>query len=197
MIYATGKLESLSEGDPQQRKPHGGHVRGERATSRQRQPSKQTVRGRGSHTRAIRVHSRSGANGLPRRVLTMSTHGRLLASLAVLFAVYVCGTIGFVVIEGDAGVTIADAAYMTAITLSTVGFREVVPLSDAGRVWTVLVIVFGVATVSFAFSSLNTLFISGEIRAMRERRRMQSEIEKMHDHVILCGYGRMGALTVA
>ena len=124
----------------------------------------------------------------------MSTRGRLFASLAVLFAVYVCGTIGFVVIEGDSGVTIADAAYMTAITLSTVGFKEVVPLSGAGRLWTVVVIVFGVATVSFAFTLLNTLFISG---AMRERRKMQSEIEKMRDHVILCGYGRMGALTVA
>lgn len=70
----------------------------------------------------------------------MSTRGRLFASLAVLFAVYVCGTIGFVVIEGDSGVTIADAAYMTAITLSTVGFKEVVPLSGAGRLWTVVVI---------------------------------------------------------
>ena len=70
----------------------------------------------------------------------MSTRGRLFASLAVLFTVYVCGTIGFVVIEGDSGVTIADAAYMTAITLSTVGFKEVVPLSGAGRLWTVVVI---------------------------------------------------------
>ena len=110
---------------------------------------------------------------MPRRVLTIATRGRLFASVAVLFAVYVCGTIGFVVIEGEAGVTFADAAYMTAITLSTVGFKEVVPLSGAGRLWTVVVIVFGVATVSFAFTLLNTLFISGEIRAMRERRKRQ------------------------
>lgn len=108
--------------------------------------------------------------------------------------VYVVGTVGYMLIQG---VTLADAAYMTAITVSGVGFREVFALTPEGRVWTMLVIILGLGTVWFAFTSLVTLFVSGEIRALRWRRRVESTIGKLKGHVILCGYGRMGSLALS
>ncbi len=104
------------------------------------------------------------------------------------------GSAGYVVLER---VSFIDAAYMTVITISTVGFKEAIDLDAAGRLWTMFVIVFGVGTFSLAFSSMLAVLVSGEIRALRERRRMQAIIDRMKDHVIVCGYGRMGALATA
>ena len=78
----------------------------------------------------------------------------------------------------EEGVTPIDAAYMTVITISTVGYKEVFPLDAAGRLWTIFVIVFGVGTFSLAFSSMLAVLVSGELRALRERRRMQALIDK-------------------
>lgn len=89
-----------------------------------------------------------------------------------------------------------DAVYMTVITVSTVGYSEMWEPSAEARLWTLGVIVFGIGTVSVAFTSLITLFVSGELRFLRETRKMESKIRNMKDHVILCGYGRMGELAV-
>lgn len=99
------------------------------------------------------------------------------------------------VIEADQSPTILQAAYMTAITVSTVGFKEVWQLSPDGQMWTMGVIAFGIGTVSIAFTSLVALFVSGELRSQRERKKMKSTINHMSGHVILCGFGRMGALA--
>jgi len=119
---------------------------------------------------------------------------RLILSIVALFGVYVVGTIGYLVIEVDRHPSVLDAAYMTGITLATVGYREVWDLSDHGRIWTLGVITFGIATVSVAFTSLIALFVSGELRSLREKKKMDTALERIRDHVILCGYGRMGSL---
>ncbi len=113
--------------------------------------------------------------------------------MIVLTAVYALGTAGYALLEGC---TLFDAAYMTAITLSTVGFAEHVPLDDAGRLWTILVITLGVGGVSFAFTSVISLVISGDVNEMLGRRKLQTAVEQLRGHVILCGFGRMGALTL-
>jgi voltage-gated potassium channel len=117
-------------------------------------------------------------------------------SIVAVLGVFVVGAIGYMVIETEQAPSFLDAAYMTVITLSTVGYTEVWELSDTGRLWTIGVITFGIATVSVAFTSLIALFVSGELRSLRERRKMEKTVSQLRDHVILCGYGRMGGLIV-
>ena len=126
----------------------------------------------------------------------MSPGWRLLLSVGVLLAVFLVGTAGYMLVEQAHHPTFTEAAYMTVITLSTVGFEEVWELSPAGRLWTIGVITFGVATVSYALMSLVALIVSGEIRSQRESRRMQAKIEHLSGHVILCGFGRMAPLVL-
>ena len=126
----------------------------------------------------------------------MSPRLRLILSVEALIAVVMIGTAGYMFIERDRDLSFLDAAYMTVITISTVGFTEVWEMSPATRVWTIGVIAVGIGTVSVAFTSLITLFVSGELRSMRERQKMDVTIESLREHVILCGYGRMGALAV-
>ena len=127
----------------------------------------------------------------------MSPRKRLFWSLMVLIAVFLVGTAGYLVVEADQHPTVLEAAYMTAITLSTVGFTEVWPLGPAGRLWTMGVIFFGIGAVSVSFSSLITLFISGELRLSHEKRKMDHAIQQLRNHVIVCGYGRIGSLVLA
>ena len=122
----------------------------------------------------------------------MTRERRLLASVTVLTLIAGISVLGYVHIE-DASA--ADALYMTVITISTVGFTEVIPLSEAGRLFTVGVIVFGVGaglyTAVTAVEMGIERFIGGELR----RKRMARDIDKVSNHVILCGFGRVGANT--
>ncbi|MGB0715242.1 MAG: potassium channel family protein [Phycisphaerae bacterium] len=126
--------------------------------------------------------------------LALSPFRQLQFSILALLAVFWLGTLGFMMVEADRAPSLLDAAFMTAITLSTVGYEPVWELSDAGRLWSLLVITFGIATVSIAFTSLITLFVSGELRTQREKENMQKRLEALRRHIILCGFGRMGSL---
>ncbi|MCH7808676.1 MAG: potassium channel protein [Planctomycetes bacterium] len=127
-------------------------------------------------------------------MLFVSPALRFILAVVALFGVFIVGSIGYILIEADQNLTPLDAAYMTAITLSTVGYTEVWKLSDAGRLWTIGVIVFGIGTVSVAFTSLIALLVGGELRSHRESKKMEMRLRQMRDHVVLCGYGRMGSL---
>jgi len=85
-----------------------------------------------------------------------------------------------------------DALYMTVITLATVGFREVVEVSTPGKIFTIFLIVFGVAIVGWAVRNLLDFAADTQVHAYRRRRRMQKRINHLHDHCIICGYGRTG-----
>ena len=122
----------------------------------------------------------------------MGARRRLILALLALLGMFVIGAGGYVVLTDAPW---GDAAYMTLITLSTVGFKEAMDLGPTGRVWTAVVIVFGVGVVSVAYASLLTLFVGGEIRDVVGRRRVQSKIAQLRGHTVLCGFGRMGALA--
>jgi voltage-gated potassium channel len=124
--------------------------------------------------------------------LAVTARTRLILSLLGLLGVFVLGTGGYVLLTGA---SVTDAAYMTIITVSTVGYHEVVPVNQPGRLWTALVIVFGIGVVSVAFTSLLTLFVGGEFRAALGRRTVQARIDRLEGHVILCGFGRMGSMA--
>jgi len=114
-------------------------------------------------------------------------------AVALLFAVLVGGTFGYTVLEGW---SLWDGFYMTATTITTVGFKEVHPLSRAGEVFTVGVIVAGVGTAFYTFTLLASLVVEGGLHQRLERRRRQRMLEQLRDHFIVCGYGRIGATIV-
>lgn len=85
-----------------------------------------------------------------------------------------------------------EAMHMTIITISTVGFQEVQPLSDTGRVFTDLLIVFSFGTFAYALSAISTYLIDGELRKHLSDLRKRKRIKGMENHIIICGYGRNG-----
>ena len=88
--------------------------------------------------------------------------------------------------------TWTEAFYMTLITLSTVGFGEVRPLSPVGRWFTMALIVLGVGTGAYAFSALTEYIVSGELQGTLARRRRMAALKKLRHHYIVCGCGRVG-----
>jgi len=110
--------------------------------------------------------------------------------LLYLFTLFVVGTIGFYVI-GNEEWNIIDSLYMTLITLSTVGFSEVHPLDENGRIWAMILIIFGVTGFTIMVSQIGLDLVN--IKRYR-RNKMLKRIKRMKDHYIICGYGRMGAI---
>jgi len=111
-------------------------------------------------------------------------------ALVILSCLLVAGTIGYSFIEGW---SLLDSLYMTIITLSTVGYRELAPLSTAGKLFTSMIIVFGVGTLAYALKAMVETLVE---RSSMIQRRMHMGIKRMSDHVIVCGYGRMGRTVV-
>jgi len=112
---------------------------------------------------------------------------RLPALLVLIAAIY--GTTGYMLVEGW---SVLDAFYMTITTIATVGFGEIHPLSDAGRGFTVTLIVGGVGAMLYAFGVFAEALAEGRFALYRRQRRMTSEIGSLRDHFIICGYGRIG-----
>ena len=104
------------------------------------------------------------------------------------------GSIGFAWIEGW---PLLDGVYMAVITLSTVGYGEPRPLSDPGKVFASFLIVAGLATAVYTFTSLGQTLLEGELAAVLGRRRMKSHRGKLEDHYIVCGNGRVGRTVSA
>lgn len=99
------------------------------------------------------------------------------------------GTVGYIVIEGW---PVFDAFYMTVTTVATVGFQEIHPLSQAGRGFTVVLIVSGVGTLFYVLGNVARLLLEGELRAIFGRYRTEGKMKTVTNHYIVCGYGRMG-----
>lgn len=109
-----------------------------------------------------------------------------MIALAILT---VTGTAGYVWIE-DA--SFADAFYFTIITLTTVGYGETIPLSEAGRWYTVALLLGGVGLAFYTAVALAGFLLEGELRGLLGRRSMEHSIEALRNHVVVCGFGRLG-----
>jgi len=116
--------------------------------------------------------------------------GKKVKYLLYFGVIVAIGSGGFYTIGGDEW-SIIDSIYMTIITLSTVGFGEVYPLSDLGKLWTVIVIIFGVSGFAAIVYELGAELI--QMNTYRSRT-MRKRISKLKSHYIICGYGRMGAV---
>ena len=114
---------------------------------------------------------------------------KLNYALLVLLVVIFVGIFGFMTIEGY---SFSEAMYMTIITISTVGFQEIRPLSTEGRYFTAVLIVFSFGTFAYTISAVCTYLVDGELKKYFNDLRKKKKIRGMKDHIIICGFGRNG-----
>ena len=119
----------------------------------------------------------------------LKSYYRFYAPLLVLFTVGLIGTIGYVIIDDYSWF---NAFYMTVITVATVGYGEVAPLSQSGKIFTAFLIITSFGTFAYAVSSITKFVIDGEFNEFFKNRKLNATIDKLSDHVIICGYGRNG-----
>lgn len=117
---------------------------------------------------------------------------RLRFAVLLILGLIVAGTAGYRLLEG---MSVLDALYMTIITLTTVGFGEVKPLSHAGRLFTIGLILSGVVAGAWALQNAVELLLGEQLWRTIGGRRMARTIERLSEHYIVCGYGRMGRET--
>ena len=115
----------------------------------------------------------------------------LKISMVVLFLLMFLGTFGYMSIEGWRFI---DALYMTVITLGTVGFKEVHDLSDAGKVFTMALIIVGVSVLGYIVGSLAQIMFEGQFQRILGRKKVEKKINALSGHYIICGFGRIGSL---
>lgn len=120
-------------------------------------------------------------------------HRRLATVLALLVLTLLAGTVGYTLVEGW---TLFDAFYMTVITLATVGYGETNPLSHAGRIFTMFLILGGVSMVAYAFSTITSIILEGQLSVVFKRRRMEKEIAKLSGHYIVCGLSHSARVII-
>ena len=113
-------------------------------------------------------------------------------AVALLVGVFAFGTAGYMYIEGW---SVLDAFWMVTITLTTIGYGEVRPLSPSGRVFTILLITSGVSVGTYAMTQLTRAVLEGDLsRAYLDRRRRRT-MQKLNQHQIVIGYGRLGRIV--
>ncbi|HEY4440557.1 MAG TPA: NAD(P)-binding protein, partial [Candidatus Elarobacter sp.] len=114
---------------------------------------------------------------------------RLQVAAAMLIAVVLAGTAGYVALEGW---TWFDAFYMTITTITTIGGGEPQALDVAGKWWTIGVVAVGFGSLTYTVLALMAFAIEGQLSQVFEQRRMHRKVRRMQNHLILCGFGRVG-----
>jgi voltage-gated potassium channel len=119
----------------------------------------------------------------------MDSTKHLLLSVLLALCIFLLGAMGYMMIEGW---DFLDALYMTVITLTTVGYGEVHEVSRIGQIYTILLIFIGVAFILFVAGSVVQFMVEGRIRTILGRRSLDKKIDRLKNHYIVCGYGRIG-----
>ncbi|MFH2122581.1 MAG: NAD-binding protein [Pseudomonadota bacterium] len=114
---------------------------------------------------------------------------KAVTALIMLIIVLSFGTSGYMFLEHS---SFMDSLYMTMITISTIGYGEIFPLSTKGRIFTMILILVGVGFVMFMFSKITEAVVEGELRAIYGRLNMKKKVTELNDHYIICGFGRIG-----
>ncbi len=118
----------------------------------------------------------------------------LKVSIALLFLIILMGTIGFYFLEGFDFFT---AFYFTVITITTVGYGDVVPITSIGKIFSVIIIVTGVSVVLYTFTAAMAFSMEGSLRNILGVSKMQEKINQLKGHIIVCGYGKVGKNIVS
>jgi voltage-gated potassium channel len=114
---------------------------------------------------------------------------KLMPAIAIFLVVAIIGVLGYILIERW---SYLESLYMVIITLFTVGFHEVHPLSQTGKIFTMFLIVVGVGSAIYAAGQAVEIIVEGEMSGYRKRKRMNKKIKEMKHHYIICGFGRVG-----
>jgi voltage-gated potassium channel len=115
---------------------------------------------------------------------------RKIIIIGVIFVVLLLiGTFGYMVLENTG---FWMGLYLTIITVFTVGYGDIVPVHDSGRIFTVFLVITSVSFVFYVFSKITETMIEGELRGLYKRRKMQRQISRLKEHYIICGFGRIG-----
>ena len=119
-----------------------------------------------------------------------STHyNRVILGALALVVILLTGTAGYMLIEGW---SFFDAFYMSSITITTVGYKEVHPMSRGGELFTIGLLFFGVGTAFYILTAFVAAIIEGDLRQLFGARRMKIAVERLSEHYIICGFGRVG-----
>ena len=123
-----------------------------------------------------------------------SATGRRITVLVILSILLTgFGTSGYMLVENYSFI---EALYMTIITLSTVGFTEVQPLDNNGRIFTMILILLGVSFVAFSLAYLSQILLDGNLLEAYRRHKLKKQLDQLENHYIVCGYGEMGKIIV-
>ena len=109
----------------------------------------------------------------------------------LLLLIFIAGTLGYHFLEGW---TFGESMYATIVTLGTVGYGDFYPVSTEGRMFAVFLIVFGVGTMAYTFAMVMENFMEGRLRKVLGRGKLKKQIERINDHYIICGCGKIGHL---
>jgi voltage-gated potassium channel len=119
----------------------------------------------------------------------MNNIRKIALLLVPLLLILFVGTFGYMLLENT---SFADGLYLTVITITTVGYGDIVPIHTAGRIFTVVLVFCGVGYVMYLFGKITEAMVEGGLRKIVERRKMHKKIAKLKDHYIVCGFGRIG-----
>jgi voltage-gated potassium channel len=118
---------------------------------------------------------------------------KMVTALLFIIIVVCIGSIGYVLIEDW---PLLDAVYMTIITLATVGFGEIHPLSPQGRIFTIGLILSGIGIIGYGMSVSAAFIVEGELGYLIKGRKMEKQIKKLSNHFIICGAGDTGRWVI-
>jgi voltage-gated potassium channel len=123
----------------------------------------------------------------------VATLRRVLFLVLMSSALVAFGVSGYMVV---AHFTFLEALYMTVITLATVGFTEVRPLDDAGRIFTIVLILMGAGFLTYSLIYFSQVMFDPNLLELYRRRRLKKQLGQLEDHYVVCGYGQMGQIIV-
>lgn len=123
----------------------------------------------------------------------MKESKKLWIIFVILASLIIIGTLGYSYLLR---VSLLDGLYMTVITISSVGYKEVAPMTDQAKIFSIFIIFFGVGTVGYALTNLLLLVVEGDQNSFWRRRKMEGNIAKMKNHYILCGAGETGEVVI-
>ena len=121
----------------------------------------------------------------------MTKTRNLIFAAVMLTLVFGMGTAGYMILEKW---HFLDALYMTVITLTTVGFSEVHPVSDQGRILTMTILISGLGVMGYHVGTLTHILVEGQLLRIMGRKKLERQIQKLKNHIIICGYGRVGRI---
>src|SRR4030095_13648951 len=115
--------------------------------------------------------------------------------MLLLLSILTTGTFGYWFLSGGKH-TFVDCLYMTVITILTIGFTEVIQLDDAGKLFTIVIAFTGIGTATYIISTFTAMIVEGHLKETFKLKKMNKELEKLENHLIVCGAGRVGSVII-